>query len=154
MKTATTLALVALVAAPVASAQLRPEIAVGYDANLEAVTVGAGFRTQLSNLPVTLAPHVDYYLVKDATALQGNIDGLYSFPGNSFSPYIGAGLALGYEKGDVGNPQKLDTDGKFGAGVNFLFGGTLNGVGVRPFAQLRLTAGTAAGAGIGVGLVF
>ena len=143
-----------LVFAPAASAQLRPEISVGYDANLEAVSFGVGARTSLSGLPLVFAPHADYYFVDDASVLQANLDGLYSFPGNSLSPYIGAGLALGYEKGDVGNPQKIDPDGAFGAGFSFVFGGTLNGVGIRPYAQFRLGAGLAAGAGISAGLLF
>lgn len=154
MQKIATLALAALVLAPVASAQMRPEVSVGYDVDREAAHIGAGVRSQLTSLPITLAPHVDYYFVDNTVALQGNVDGLYSFPGTSFSPYIGAGIALAYTNvGEVGN---VDPDADTEVGVNFLFGATMNRVAaLQPYAQARLTAGTnGGGVGISVGLQF
>jgi|GEM_PF-1669492 len=153
-----TLALAALVLAPVASAQMRPEVAVGYDADREAMHIGVGARTPFANLPLTLAPHVDYYFIDNTTALQGNVDGIYSFPGTSFSPYIGAGLALAYTnvgKTTTGNTT-VDPDAETEVGFNLLVGATMNRmVAIQPYVQARLTAATSTGGvGVAVGLIF
>ena len=156
MKTLTTLALVALLSAPAALAQGRPEVGVGYDVDREAAYVGAGMRIPLASLPIVAAPHIDYYFIDNAVALQANLDGLYSFPGNSFSPYIGAGLAFAYTNVGKVSGTNVDPDADTEVGVNFLFGANINGVStLRPYVQARLTAGTdGGGVGVGVGLNF
>ena len=160
----TALALGTLVLAPAASAQMRPEVSVGYDANLSAPSIGFGVRSPMGSLPLTFAPHGDYYITDKGTALQGNVDGLYTLPGNTANIYLGAGLAIGYEKGKNNADNcstsnnatncTLDLDGKIRPGVNGLFGATFNGMGLRPYLQLRVTANTASSAGISAGLIF
>jgi len=147
-KTFSLLALGALVLAPVASAQARFEVGAGYDFDREAAFIGAGARTPLRSFPITLAPHVDFYFRDNVTDFQGNLDGLYSFPGNSFSPYVGAGLALNYFK-----VKGRDSD--VNAGLNLLFGAEFNSASrLRPYAQMRATINDGTAIGLGAGVIF
>lgn len=141
------LALGALALAPVASAQTRFEAGAGYNFDAEAAFIGAGARIPMRTYPITLAPHVDYYFVDDVTVLQGNIDGLYSFPGVSFSPYVGGGLGLVYATAD----GESDTE----AGLNLLFGAEFNTTSrLRPYAQVRATINDGTSIGVSGGVIF
>ena len=138
-----------------ATAQNRIGITGGFDVDNDGPYVGLTFRRPSVSLPITFAPGVEATFADDLTRVQGNLDGLFSFPGNSFSPYIGAGLALAYNTYD--NNKSNDGDSEVGVGANFLFGTEFQTrARFRPFLQIRATAGGEAVSGlqIGGGLLF
>lgn len=141
-------ALAALAFVPAAaSAQTRFEVGGGYDFEAEAPFVGAGARIPLTSLPITLAPHGDFYFIDNGTYIQGNLDGLYSFPGVRFSPYVGAGLGLGYIK-----PDNFDSDTE--VGLNLLAGATFSGARLNPYVQVRANVGGPETLGLSAGVIF
>ena len=146
-KTSTLLALAALVLAPVASAQSRFEVGAGYDFDREAAFIGAGVRAPMRSFPITLAPHADFYFRDNVTDFQGNLDGLYSFPAPTFTPYIGAGLALQYFK-----VKSFDSD--VNAGLNLLAGAEFQTTRLRPYLQMRATINDGTTIGLGAGVIF
>lgn len=142
-------ALAALAFVPAAaSAQTRFEVSGGYNFDAEAAMVGAGARIPLSSYPITFAPHVDYHFIEDVTFLQGNFDGLYHFRGGvSFTPYAGAGLAIGY--------ATADGDSETDAGLNLVFGAEFGSrTRLTPYVQARATISDGTGVGVTAGVIF
>lgn len=150
MRAFLTATLAALAVAPVASAQTRIAVGAGYDLDRDAAFVGAGARLPLAS-PIgtlSLAPHADLYFRDNRANVQLNADALYHAPGPAFDPYLGAGLALGYDK-----PDGADAD--LSVGINFLVGADfLQAQRFRPFVQARITAGTGGSVGLGGGVTF
>lgn len=126
--------LCALVVLPT-RAQTTLGVHAGYDVDFEEFLVGAQARFPFSSLPITVQPGVDVFFVDNVTVLQFDVNALYAISGGageSFTPYVGAGLGILY----ASNDGHSDTSG----GLNLLAGAVFNpAAALRPFVQARMT---------------
>ena len=148
--TTSVLALGAFVAAADTSAQTRFGLGGGYSFDdPDAPFISAQIRTSRgASIPVRFNPHADFFFEENRTAFQVGLNGLYDFGVSnvSFTPYVGLGLGVGYDKAENAD----EGDAKLGA--QFLFGAEFNAPTVRPYLQVQIS--TNRGAGIGAGILF
>ena len=124
-----------------AQAQFQLGVRGGYDLEVEDPLLGVEARFGLNNpsFPLIIAPAFDYYFIDadDASFYHLDLNVLYPFGINnqSFTPYAGAGLGIGFW--DPG--ENFDSQSDLGLNI---VGGAVFGFGqIRPFAQARLKVG-------------
>lgn len=141
--------LIGVVALP-ARAQTQFGIHGGYDVDVEEFLLGGQVRFPLSGVPLILQPGVDVFFVDDGTLLQFDANALYPIsggPGESFTPYAGAGLGVSYFSFE----EFDDTS----AGLNLLAGANFNNASrIRPFVQARITIDDGTRVGVMGGILF
>ena len=137
------LTLVAAGTAHEARAQFQLGARGGYDLETDDALIGVEARFGLNNpaLPLIIAPAFDYYFldIDDASFYELDLNVLYPFGINNqtFTPYAGAGLGVGFLSFDDGDESETDTD----LGLNLVGGAVFGFGGIRPFAQARLKLG-------------
>lgn len=99
--------------------------------------LGAQLHLDLENtleLPLFFIPAFEVYLQANTTRMQFDLNLVYKMQRVQFSPYIGAGAAVGY----VANKVGFGSSGS-STGFNALGGVIWERQGLRPFAQVRFT---------------
>ncbi|HEX7071421.1 MAG TPA: outer membrane beta-barrel protein, partial [Rhodothermales bacterium] len=126
-----------------ARAQFQLGVRGGYDLETEDPVLGVEARFGLGSpsLPLIIAPAFDYYFVDNDNFnfYELDVNVLYPFGINNqtFTPYAGAGLGVGFSSVEIGDRTESDTD----LGVNLVGGAVFGFGGIRPFVQARLKLG-------------
>lgn len=136
-----------------ARAQSQLGVGIGYDVDVEAAFAGAHFRFAPASLPFQISPGFDYYFVDGVTALQFDINALYDIgvDNQAFTPYIGAGLGIGYVEAEGLGDNDSNTD----TGLNLIFGAKFGFNSLQPYVQAKGTLGGGiTGVGVSGGVLF
>ena len=106
--------------------------------------LGATAHLNVASLPVILNPAIDFYL-GDGTFVELDANALLTFgvDNESFTPYGGGGVALGYYtfEDDLEDVDEGDT----ALGFNVIAGAFVDLVALRPFGEARITVGDVTG---------
>lgn len=136
MKSLLLVSLFSLGVALSAQAQVLFGPRVGYDVDVQELFVGGDLRTSLGTLPVDGQLAADFFLIDELTLIQIGANVLYDIsggPGEAFTPYAGAGLAIRYADAE-------GIDASTDLGLNLLAGARFNTrSAITPFIQARMT---------------
>lgn len=143
-------ALCTFFAVSTASAQTKLGLNAHYGLDMEKFQIGAEYHLPLGMTGLAFVPNFEYYLMDDPTLFAINADLHYAIGDRytaSFTPYVGAGLAI--TRWSFNDVNDTNVGVNLLGGANFKTGGR-----TMPFVQLEYRAGDHSDLSIGGGLRF